>query len=574
MVTAVVAAFAVYGGLRARRSSRCADRGASRSAGSRRVLDKIGGHLEAISASVEQAVSASSRRPDEHAPALDARLRRARRQLVAEARRENGSRRGRPPRSRDRGGGPVVASFGQGPRASSRSRRSGRADASRFARPRSTGPTAQRVSRTTSDSTPRSSRRSERRPGCPARSSHTRAHRTLSAGARIGAEPASRRRGDRPCERAPLRGRRGAAPPRSRDGNCEPPWLRGRARNARWLGPTAPDAPSPSCSSASGTARTQRRRGGNGQPSRLHSSSRESPAGATSRAGAESTSSRSCFPRHARRERNILTARLREEAKRALGSTPADHRGGPRRVAAERVGRSARGASRGGAARHRGSATGRQRASVVRSRDRATRRSVSFRPSPRRCSGATLSRRWRTRSSKRAGSAGRSSVVVLDVDGLERLSGGLDREAADAVLGRVARRLSDRASAADRSIASGPRASHSSSRARRRTTPKRSSRRCTPRATTMARPTSLCSAPASPSSLERDGAETALGRAEHALWQAKQAGRGTSSSRFRAGAHPDSVAVARASSSSLRSTVRAGYLVRGCIPRLREYKEK
>jgi GGDEF domain-containing protein len=27
--------------------------------------------------------------------------------------------------------------------------------------------------------------------------------------------------------------------------------------------------------------------------------------------------------------------------------------------------------------------------------------------------------------------------------------------------------------------------------------------------------------------VERDGAETALGRAEHALWQAKQAGRGT-----------------------------------------------
>ena len=123
---------------------------------------------------------------------------------------------------------------------------------------------------------------------------------------------------------------------------------------------------------------------------------------------------------------------------------------------------------------------------------------------------------------------GRSlAVVVLDVDGLDDLSEGGDREATDAILANVARRLTE-------SVGSG------------------SVHRLGPARFTLV----LSGGTANDAEallgtlhsstvdggdddgeialsagvteiVERDGAETALGRAEHALWQASQAGRGT-----------------------------------------------
>ena len=122
---------------------------------------------------------------------------------------------------------------------------------------------------------------------------------------------------------------------------------------------------------------------------------------------------------------------------------------------------------------------------------------------------------------------GRSlAVIVLDVDGLDELSDD-DREEADAMLENVARRLSD-------SVGSGSVHRLGSSRF----------------ALVLSGGTAndaeallgtLHSADADGGDdadeirlsagvteiVERDGAETALGRAEHALWQASQAGRGT-----------------------------------------------
>jgi diguanylate cyclase (GGDEF)-like protein len=121
---------------------------------------------------------------------------------------------------------------------------------------------------------------------------------------------------------------------------------------------------------------------------------------------------------------------------------------------------------------------------------------------------------------------GRSlAVVVLDIDGLDELSERVDREEADAVLGDVARRLSDSVgSGSVHRLAAGEFALILSG-----STPDDAE--------------TLLGTLQSPGDdhhageitlsagitkfVERDGAETALGRAEHALWQAKQAGRGT-----------------------------------------------
>jgi diguanylate cyclase (GGDEF)-like protein len=121
---------------------------------------------------------------------------------------------------------------------------------------------------------------------------------------------------------------------------------------------------------------------------------------------------------------------------------------------------------------------------------------------------------------------GRSlAVVVLDVDGLDELSEDVDRESSDAALGNVAQRLSDSiGSGSVHRLGSGEFALVLSG-------------------ATADGAETLLGALHSPGDdddaggivlsagitelVERDGAETALGRAEHALWQAKQVGRGT-----------------------------------------------
>jgi diguanylate cyclase (GGDEF)-like protein len=121
---------------------------------------------------------------------------------------------------------------------------------------------------------------------------------------------------------------------------------------------------------------------------------------------------------------------------------------------------------------------------------------------------------------------GRSlALAVVDVDGLDDLVDRLDREAADAVLGTIAQRLSDGvgsgsihrlgagefvlvlsgATADDAEMLLGTLHAHDREDE-------------IGGLTLSAGITEL---------VERDGAQTALGRAEHALWQAKQAGRGT-----------------------------------------------
>ena len=121
---------------------------------------------------------------------------------------------------------------------------------------------------------------------------------------------------------------------------------------------------------------------------------------------------------------------------------------------------------------------------------------------------------------------GRSlAVVALDVDGLDDLAEGGDREAADAMLGNVARRLSD-------SVGSG--SVHRLGSARFAlvlsggTANDAEALLGTLHASDGGDDTGEIALSAGVTEIvERDGAETALGRAEHALWQASQAGRGT-----------------------------------------------
>ncbi len=121
---------------------------------------------------------------------------------------------------------------------------------------------------------------------------------------------------------------------------------------------------------------------------------------------------------------------------------------------------------------------------------------------------------------------GRSlAVVVLDIDGLDELSEHADREEADSVLGDVARRLSDSVgSGSVHRLAAGEfalvlsGATADDAEALLGTLHSPGDNHHAGELTISAGITEF---------VERDGAETALGRAEHALWQAKQAGRGT-----------------------------------------------
>ena len=122
---------------------------------------------------------------------------------------------------------------------------------------------------------------------------------------------------------------------------------------------------------------------------------------------------------------------------------------------------------------------------------------------------------------------GRSlAVVVLDVDGLDEPPEGPDREALDAVLGRVARRLSDsvgsgsvhRLGAARFALVLSGGSANDAEALLETIHATGDDDGETDEVSFSAGVTEL---------IERDGAETALGRAEHALWQATQAGRGT-----------------------------------------------
>jgi diguanylate cyclase (GGDEF)-like protein len=120
---------------------------------------------------------------------------------------------------------------------------------------------------------------------------------------------------------------------------------------------------------------------------------------------------------------------------------------------------------------------------------------------------------------------GRSlAVVVLNVEGLDDLAEGVDREAADAMLGNVARRLSD-------SVGSG--SVHRLGSARFAlvlsggTANDVEALLGTLHADGGDDAGEIALSAGVTEIVERDGAETALGRAEHALWQASQAGRGT-----------------------------------------------
>ena len=121
---------------------------------------------------------------------------------------------------------------------------------------------------------------------------------------------------------------------------------------------------------------------------------------------------------------------------------------------------------------------------------------------------------------------GRSlAVVVLDVDGLDDLSEGIDREAADAMLDHVARRLSD-------SVGSGSVHRLGSTQfvlvLSGGTANDAEALLGTLHASDGGDDAGEIALSAGVTEIvERDGAETALGRAEHALWQASQAGRGT-----------------------------------------------
>lgn len=224
----------------------------------------------------------------------------------------------------------------------------------------------------------------------------------------------------------------------------------------------------------------------------------------------------------------VLTARLREEAKRALGATqstiavghvewlPAES---PEALEA-----------RADAALASPHDTRSPRATEWATRARPPSRSSNAAPDGVHAEPTEVLRRdvldTMAREILDAHRFGRSlAVVVLDVDGLDELSEDVDRESADAVLGNVAQRLSDSVgSGSVHRLGSGEFALVLSG-------------------ATADDAETLLGTLHSPGDdddvggivlsagitqlVERDGAETALGRAEHALWQAKQVGQGT-----------------------------------------------
>ena len=221
---------------------------------------------------------------------------------------------------------------------------------------------------------------------------------------------------------------------------------------------------------------------------------------------------------------NILNARLREEAKRALGATQQTIAVGhvewmPDESVEELE---ARAEAALASPSPRKWAT---RASARAERTLHSRRRTICAPGLPRRSAATFSTHWLTRSWKPAATAGRSRWSCSTSTGWTISSEGVDREAADAMLGNVARRLSD-------SVGSG--SVHRLGSARFAlvlsggTANDAEALLGTLHASDGGDDAGEIALSAGVTEIvERDGAETALGRAEHALWQASQAGRGT-----------------------------------------------
>ena len=225
----------------------------------------------------------------------------------------------------------------------------------------------------------------------------------------------------------------------------------------------------------------------------------------------------------------VLTARLREEAKRALGGTRSTIAVGhvewlpDESAEAFEVRMDAALTAPSNARSPRASEWVTRAASVA--PDRLAAGAETLRTEP----AATLRRdvlEALAREILDARRFGRAlAVVVLDIDGLDELAERVDREEADAALGEVARRLSDsvgsgsvhRLGAGEFALVlSG--ASADDAEALLGTLHSPGDDHDAGEVTLSAGITEF---------VERDGAETALGRAEHALWQAKQAGRGT-----------------------------------------------
>ena len=252
----------------------------------------------------------------------------------------------------------------------------------------------------------------------------------------------------------------------------------------------------------------------------------------------------------------MLTARLREEAKRALGSTQQTITvGHVEWMPNESV--DALEARAEAALASPGRRDWAERASVVRSRAAdAALGELQAEPTEALRRDVLDALAHEILEGRRFGRS--LAVVVLDVDGLDEPPEGLDREVLDAVLGRVARRLSD-------SVGSG--SVHRLGAARFALVLSGGSANDAEALLETLHSTvdddgetgDVSFSAGVTELIERDGAETALGRAEHALWQATQAGRGTIVVAVPGRRSPRiPVGVARASSSSLRSTVRGG----------------
>ncbi len=231
--------------------------------------------------------------------------------------------------------------------------------------------------------------------------------------------------------------------------------------------------------------------------------------------------------------RRVLTRRLREEAKQTLRSGVVDDRRRPRRAAARRDVRGARHArSRGrsvtpGAtvstlddARNASTA-----ACVDRPQHDCAAAPTSFarsdgRPPARRARDARARARGRTRLRPLARSRRPRPRRARRRVGATRPRGGGRR--AERGRGRARPEPGHRIRASPRP----ERRSRSSCRDRGSTTPRRSSARCR-LARAAARRDGLVLSAGITELAEDDDADAGLGRAEHALWQAKQAGAGT-----------------------------------------------
>ena len=522
MVTGVVAAFAVLGIcalalLAVRRSRRESERRLEL------VLDGIGGHLQAISASVEQAVARVASAPDEHAPPLTLDFDTLVDELVAEAAVRTGAD-AIVLRIEGPGGRPVVASFGQ-------------------------GPTSELAEQTLGPARPRAFRAA-----------------TIDWTYSAAGEPDDER--FHSALVAPL-GAKAGIPGTLVAYACVPQAFRpehvsalnqlladvatGLANARRFADVEARLLLDPATGIASRrgyevelgreVARANRTGRplsvvlvgvGTGQDTTTTSSQGPAEQVAQLLTRVTRRSDISCrrgehefailLPETRESGANVLTARLREEAKRALGSTQQTITvGHVEWMPNESV--DALEARAEAALASPGRSDWAERASVVRSRAAdAALGELQAEPTEALRRDVLDALAHEILEGRRFGRS--LAVVVLDVDGLDEPPEGLDREGRDAVLGRVAGRLSD-------SVGSG--SVHRLGTARFALVLSGGSANDAEALLETLHATGDDDGETGEVSfsagvtelIERDGAETALGRAEHALWQATQAGRGT-----------------------------------------------